>query len=77
MFCTNHVQNMSITHYRDYHNQVIFKESNYSVGGAGGSRTRVQTRRPYAFYMLIPVEIFEKRQESDDQPLPYLLKLHQ
>jgi hypothetical protein len=24
------------------------------ISGAGGSRTRVQARRPYAFYMLIP-----------------------
>ena len=44
--------------------------------GAGGSRTRVQTRMPYAFYMLIPVGIFEKRQEPDDQSLPYPLKFH-
>ena len=27
--------------------------------GAGGSRTLVQTRKPYAFYMLIPTLVFE------------------
>jgi hypothetical protein len=26
--------------------------------GAGGSRTRVQTGKPYAFYMLIPALVF-------------------
>lgn len=27
-------------------------------GGAGGSRTLVQTGKPYAFYMLIPAFVF-------------------
>ena len=47
-----------------------------TVSGAGGSRTLVQTRKPYAFYMLIPVRIFVKQQEPDDQLLPYPLMIH-
>ena len=30
------------------------KDESLLVCGAGGSRTLVQTRKPYAFYMLIP-----------------------
>ena len=44
--------------------------------GAGGSRTLVQTGKPYAFYMLIPVFIFVIRQDLDHQPYPYPLNLH-
>ena len=45
-------------------------------GGAGGSRTLVRTRKPYAFYTLIPDFIFVLRQDLDHQPEPYLLKIH-
>ncbi len=45
-------------------------------GGAGGSRTRVQTRKPYAFYTLIPDLVFVPWQDLDHQPRPYLLKFH-
>ena len=47
-----------------------------SNGGAGGSRTLVQTGKPYAFYMLIPAFIFVLWQDLDHQPQPYPLKLH-
>ncbi len=46
------------------------------TSGAGGSRTLVQTGKPYAFYMLIPAFIFVLRQDPDHQPQPYPLKLH-
>ena len=45
-------------------------------GGAGGSRTLVQTGKPYAFYMLIPAFIFVMQQDLDHQLHPYPLKLH-
>ena len=45
-----------------------------SYGGAGGSRTLVQTGKPYAFYTLIPALIFELRQDPGHQPQPYPLK---
>ena len=45
-------------------------------GGAGGSRTHVRTRKPHAFYTLIPDFIFERRQDLDHQPAPYPLKFH-
>ena len=45
--------------------------------GAGGSRTLVRTRKPYAFYTLIPAFIFVPRQDLDHQPRPYPLKFHQ
>ena len=48
----------------------------YYRGGAGGSRTRVQTRKPYAFYTLIPDLVFVPWQDLDHQPRPYLLKFH-
>ena len=44
--------------------------------GAGGSRTLVRTRKPYAFYTLILAFIFVQWQDPSHQPLPYLLKLH-
>ena len=47
-----------------------------NVSGAGGSRTLVQTRKPYAFYMLIPAFIFVMQQDPDHQLHPYLLKFH-
>ena len=46
------------------------------VGGAGGIRTHVRTRKPYAFYMLIPDNVFGHQQEPDYQPIPYPLKFH-
>ena len=45
-------------------------------GGAGGSRTLVQTRKPYAFYMLILAFVFVLQQDPSHQLQPYLLKLH-
>ena len=44
--------------------------------GAGGSRTHVQTGKPYAFYTLISDFIFERRQDLNHQPAPYPLKSH-
>ena len=44
--------------------------------GAGGSRTLVRTRKPYAFYTLILVLIFVLQQDPSHQLQPYLLKLH-
>jgi len=38
-----------------------------SVGGAGGIRTRVQTRKTYAFYMLILLLIFDYKPETNTQ----------
>jgi hypothetical protein len=46
-----------------------------SSGGAGGSRTRVQTRNQYAFYMLILLLIFEMGLVTGDRPQPYFLNL--
>ncbi len=46
------------------------------VCGAGGSRTLVRTRKPYAFYTLIPDFVFVHRQDLDHQPMPYPLKFH-
>ena len=45
-------------------------------GGAGGSRTLVQTGKPYAFYMLIPDFIFVMQQDLDHQLHPYPLNFH-
>jgi len=42
-------------------NQCIYSLLDFDVfpeSGAGGSRTRVQTRKPQAFYMLIPRLVF-------------------
>ena len=44
--------------------------------GAGGSRTLVRTRKPYAFYTLILAFVFELQQDPSHQLQPYLLKLH-
>jgi len=44
--------------------------------GPAGSRTPVRTRKPYAFYTLIPAFIFVPWQDLDHQPRPYLLKFH-
>ena len=46
------------------------------VGGAGGNRTLVRTRKPYAFYTLILAFVFVHWQDPSHQPMPYLLKLH-
>jgi|GEM_PF-1820107 len=47
---------------------------NYALfSGAGGSRTLVQTRNQYAFYMLISAFIFVPGQDRSHQPKPYLL----
>ena len=44
--------------------------------GPGGNRTHVRTRKPCAFYMLIPDFIFVMQQDLDHQLHPYPLKLH-
>ena len=44
--------------------------------GPGGNRTHVRTRKPCAFYMLIPDFIFVIHQDLDHQVHPYPLKLH-
>jgi len=36
-----------------------------NTSGAGGSRTLVRTRKPCAFYMLIPDSVFVRRQDLD------------
>lgn len=41
--------------------------------GAGGNRTRVQTRNRKAFYMLILLLIFESGPVTNNLPKPYLL----
>ena len=41
--------------------------------GAGGSRTRVQTRKQYGFYMLSPDLVFVHWLDQDHRPMPYLL----
>ena len=43
--------------------------------GADGIRTRVRTRKQYAFYMLIFALVFEQQQDRSHQLLPYLLKI--
>ena len=48
----------------------------HDVSGGGGNRTLVRTRKPYAFYMLIPAFIFVMQQDPDHQLHPYPLKLH-
>ncbi len=53
-----------------------WRESILHVCGAGGSRTLVQTGKPYAFYMLILVFIFVMQQDPSHQLQPYPLKLH-
>ena len=55
---------------------VVGGEKGKSVGGPGGIRTHVRTRKPCAFYMLIPVFIFVMLQDPDHQQHPYPLKLH-
>jgi len=42
-------------------------------GGAAGSRTRVQTRRPYAFYMLSSDLVFVHKLDQNHRLMPYLL----
>ena len=43
-------------------------------GGAAGNRTLVQTRNPYAFYMLSRLLVFDDGPESDTQAIAYPLK---
>ena len=45
----------------------------YYLSGAGGSRTLVQTRNQYAFYMLISASVFVSGQDRSHQLRPYLL----
>lgn len=42
--------------------------------GAAGNRTLVQTRNPYAFYMLSHLLVFDDGPESDTQAIAYPLK---
>jgi len=42
--------------------------------GAAGNRTLVQTRNPYAFYMLSRLLVFDDGPESDTQAIAYPLK---
>jgi len=44
--------------------------------GAGGSRTRVQARQPYAFYMLILPYLSGGDQVAGSRITPYLLLFH-
>ena len=46
------------------------------LGGAGGSRTLVQTGKPYAFYTLILDFVFELQQDPSHQLQPYPLNFH-
>jgi len=45
------------------------------ICGAAGIRTRVQTRRPYAFYMLSSDLIFGYNLDQSHRIVPYLLYL--
>ncbi len=45
--------------------------------GAAGSRTRVQTSKLCAFYMLSHVWFFERGLERDSLPMPYLVCFRQ
>ena len=42
--------------------------------GPGENRTPVQTRKPYAFYMLSRLLVFDDGPESDTQAIAYPLK---
>ena len=44
--------------------------------GAGGSRTRVQTRKQQVFYMLIPDLFFVRWLDQGHRPAPYLFYFH-
>lgn len=46
----------------------------YKYCGPAGSRTPVRTRKPYAFYTLIPAFIFVRQQDLDHQLPSYPLK---
>ena len=54
----------------------IHKSNDLRLGGAGGSRTLVQTGKPYAFYTLILALIFVLRQDPGHQPQPYPQRFH-
>ena len=54
----------------------IHKSYDLQLGGAGGSRTLVQTGKPYAFYTLILALIFVLWQDPGHQPQPYPLRFH-
>ena len=58
------------------HNLRLRLIDNLLSSGAGGSRTLVRTRKPYAFYTLILDFVFVLWQDPSHQPLPYLLKFH-
>ena len=55
----------------------LFFSRPFLISGADGSRTRVRTRKQYAFYMLIFALIFERQQDRSHQLSPYLLKSYQ
>ena len=56
---------------------LIFSEAPFrdALSGPAGSRTPVRTRKPYAFYTLIPAFIFVRQQDLDHQLPSYPLKL--
>ena len=49
-------------------------DSLFQCCGPAGSRTPVRTRKPYAFYTLIPAFIFVRQQDLGHQLTSYLLK---
>ena len=54
---------------------IAYTEINvFSFSGPAGSRTPVRTRKPYAFYTLIPAFIFVRQQDLDHQLPSYPLK---
>ena len=53
--------------------KLTYAKASVSEGGAGGSRTRVQTRKQQAFYMLSPDLIFVFRLAQGHRPKPYSL----
>jgi len=54
-------------------NYRIITQKSLLPSGAGEIRTLVQTRKSFAFYMLIFALIFELRQDRSHQPQPYSL----
>ena len=55
---------------------MLVSDSHSEICGAGGSRTLVQTGKPYAFYTLILALIFVLRQDPGHQPQPYPQRFH-
>ena len=53
------------------HSSSCFVRKVQFLSGVRGNRTLVQTRKPYAFYMLIPALVFVMQQDPDHQLHPY------